>query len=95
MMKEAFPNASDERKLVDTGILYKEYPFMEAERRRRFKIPVANAAMGITGSYGSTVMMPDYIRSTWPTSGFEVVDIVEGIIDHRQDLVVLRKPHGH
>ena len=67
---------------------------MEAERQRRYKIPVANAAMGITGSYGNTVMLPDYIRNTWPASGFEVLDIIEGIIDHRQDLVVLRKSQG-
>jgi hypothetical protein len=65
---------------------------MDAERRRRHKIPVANVAMGITGSYGNTVLMPDHIRNAWPASGFEVVDIVEGIIDQRQDLVVLRKP---
>jgi hypothetical protein len=30
----------------------------------------------------------------WPTSGIEVVDIVEGIIYHRQDLVLQRKPYG-
>jgi SAM-dependent methyltransferase len=94
MMKDAFPNTADEQQLEKTGILYKEYPFMEVERRRRYKIPVANAAMGITGSYGNTVMMPHYIRNTWPASGFEVIDIIEGIIDHRQDLIVLRKPHG-
>jgi SAM-dependent methyltransferase len=94
MMKDAFPSAADEQNLHQTGILYKEYLFMETERRRRYKIPVANAAMGITGSYGNTVMLPDYIRNTWPASGFEVLDIIEGIVDHRQDLVVLRKPHS-
>jgi SAM-dependent methyltransferase len=93
MLKKAFPNASDERQLNEVGILYKEYPYVDAERRRRFKIPVANIAMGITGSYGNTVLTPDHIRRTWSTSGFDVVDIVEGIIDHRQDLVVLRKPN--
>jgi hypothetical protein len=38
------------------------------------------------------VLTPDYVRKTWPESGFEVVDIIEGIIDHRQDLVTLRRP---
>jgi SAM-dependent methyltransferase len=93
-MKQAFPDASDERQLRETGTLYKEYAYMNAERRRRLKIPVANLAMGITGSYGNTVLMPDHIRKTWPASGFDVIEIVEGIIDHRQDLVVLRKPHS-
>jgi len=90
--EEAALSACDEKQFYETGILYKEYPFMDAERRRRHKIPVANVAMGITGSYGNTVLMPDHIRNAWPASGFEVVDIVEGIIDQRQDLVVLRKP---
>ena len=88
---EALIDASDEKQFYETGVLYKEYAFIEAERQRRYKIPVANMAAGITGNYGNTVLMPDYIRKTWPASGFEVVDIVEGIIDHRQDLVVLRK----
>jgi SAM-dependent methyltransferase len=92
MMGDVFSDASDERKLSEIGVLYKEYPFMAAERRRRYKIPIANTAMGLTGSYGNTIMTPEYIRETWPASGFEVVQIVEGIIDHRQDLVVLRKP---
>lgn len=94
VMAETLIETSDERQFYEKGVLYKEYPFMDAERRRRYKIPVANLAMGITGSYGTTVLMPDYIRNTWPSSGFEIVDIVEGIIDHRQDLVVLRKPHS-
>jgi len=90
--EETVIDPPDEKRFYQTGVLYKEYPFMAAERRRRHKIPVANLAMGITGSYGTTVMMPDYIRKVWPDSGFEVLDIIQGIIDHRQDLVVLRKP---
>jgi hypothetical protein len=63
---------SDERKFHETGILYKEYS-------------VLDATMGVTGSYGNSVLAPDHIRRAWPDSGFEVVDIVKGIIDHRQD----------
>jgi hypothetical protein len=44
------------------------------------------------GSYGNTVLSPDYIRRHWSKSGLEVVDIVEGVIDHRQDLVVCKRP---
>ena len=43
-----------------------------------------------------TVVSPEYIRRTWPESGFRVVDVIEGIIcglnSRRQDLVVLRRP---
>jgi SAM-dependent methyltransferase len=91
--EEASLEASDETQFYETGVLYKEYPTIQAERHRRYKIPVANLAMGITGSYGNTVLLPDHIRSAWPSSGFDVIDIIEGIIDHRQDLVVLRKSH--
>ena len=42
-----------------------------------------------------TVVSPEYIRRTWPQSGFRVVDVIEGIISGlnsgRQDLVVLRR----
>jgi SAM-dependent methyltransferase len=91
-MKNEFSDLSDEKQLRETGVLYKEYPFMAVERRRRYKIPIANVGLGFTGSYGNTVLLPDYIRSAWPASGFEVIDVIEGIVDHRQDLVVLRKP---
>jgi hypothetical protein len=89
---EADLDEFDEKEFYETGSLYKEYPMMVVERKRHYKLPVANLAMGISGSYGNMALMPDYIRKTWPASGFEVVDIIEGIIDHRQDLVVLRKP---
>ena len=92
MKEERDIEPSDEAQLHEAGVLYKEYPFIDTERRRRYKIPVANLTMGITGSYGTTVLMPKHIRNAWPSSGFEVVDIVEGIIDHRQDLIILRKP---
>jgi SAM-dependent methyltransferase len=78
---EASLQPSDEGQFHETGILYKEYSALDA-------------TTGITGSYGNTVLAPEHIRRAWPDSGFEVVDIVEGIIDHRQDLVVLRKPYG-
>jgi SAM-dependent methyltransferase len=78
---EASLQPSDEGQFHETGILYKEYSILDA-------------SMGVTGSYGNTILAPEHIRKAWPDSGFEVLDIVEGIIDHRQDLVVLRKPYG-
>lgn len=91
-MKHEFSDHSADKQLRETGVLYKEYPFIAEERGRRYKIPIANVGLGFTGSYGNTVLLPDYVRSAWPASGFEVIDVIEGIIDHRQDLVVLRKP---
>jgi hypothetical protein len=36
-------------------------------------------------------MTPEFIRENWSGAGFEVAAIVQGIIDYRQDLIVLRK----
>ena len=92
MMGDVFGDPQYERELRENGLLYKEYRFLEKERQRKVRIAIANTAMGIDGSYGNTVLTPEYIRNNWSRSGFEVVDVIEGIIDHRQDLVVLRRP---
>lgn len=92
MMRAEFPDRKLEDELRSKGILYKEYEFLQRDRSRNVRIAIANTTMGIEGSYGNTVLSPDHIREVWPQSGFEVVDVVEGIIDHRQDLVVLRRP---
>lgn len=94
LQEEGYLRSDDAAELTKNGIIYREYPFIARERKRRYKIPVANLAMGITGTYGATVVSPEYIRAMWPSSGFEVIDVIEGIIDQRQDLVVLRKPTG-
>ena len=91
IMKDVF-TADDKAQFRASGLLYREYDFLKAEQNRRIAIPIAKLAVGITGSYGNTVMSPDYIRKTWPASGFEITDIIEGIIDHRQDLIILRRP---
>ena len=58
--------------------------------RKEFRVN-ADALLKIENSYGNTVLSPDHIREHWGQGGFEVVDVLEGIIDHRQDLVVLEK----
>jgi len=46
---------------------------------------------GITGSYGNTALTPAYVRRHWSGAGFDVKSIVEGVIDRRQDVVVMRR----
>ena len=92
MLRDAFARPGDEAELREKGILYREYEFLASERRRKSLTPQVNAAVGIEGSYGNTVLTPEFIRSNWPACGFEVVEVVEGIIDARQDLVILRRP---
>lgn len=46
---------------------------------------------GITKGYGVMVIAPEFVSDRWPKAGFTVVSVIEGIIDHLQDLVVLRR----
>jgi len=91
LMRDVFL-ADMDAKLRERGILYKEYEFLKYERGRDPISPLVNVARGISGSYGNTVMTPNFIRENWAASGFEVVDVIEGVIDTRQDLIILRKP---
>lgn len=80
-----------ERELRAMGILYKEYEFFETAKKQGHVSPALTQLVGIDKSYGSTVMTPEFIRETWSGAGFEVVAIVQGIIDGRQDLIVVHK----
>jgi SAM-dependent methyltransferase len=92
MMGSIFDIEEAASELERTGILYKEYDFFAAERTRKNLAPSVNLLRGIEHSYGSTVMTPEFIRQNWPAAGFEVIGVIEGIIDARQDLAILRRP---
>jgi SAM-dependent methyltransferase len=90
-LRSTFASEGAERELREKGILYKEYEFFEAEKKQGHLSPALSHLVGIDKSYGSTVMTPEFIRENWSGAGFEVAAIVQGIIDYRQDLIVLRK----
>jgi len=77
--------------LKKNGIYYEEYDFFAAEVKRKNVSAKVNLLRGINQSYGSTIMTPEFIRETWPAAGFEVLDVIEGIVDARQDLIILRR----
>jgi SAM-dependent methyltransferase len=52
----------DPAELQEKGILYREYGFLG----QRSLVPVTNVLLGIEGSYGSTVMTPDFVRARGP-----------------------------
>jgi SAM-dependent methyltransferase len=93
MMSDVFDIRVAADDLKKNGILYKEYDYYAAEKARKHLSSSVNLLKGIDRSYGSTVMTPDFIRQNWTVAGFQVVDVIEGIIDWRQDLVVLRKDY--
>lgn len=84
------------QRLEVNGVLYQEYRDLEAEKTHARVVRFGRKYGGVAGSYGSTVMTPTYILRKWSGNGLDVVAVLEGIIDFRQDLVVLRRPdHSH
>ena len=86
---------TEEHRLFDDlercGYLYKEYEYLKDSIKDQNTLRVTSLAVGVDGSYGNTVMSPNYIKKEWNSSFFEVINIVEGIIDCRQDLIILRR----
>ena len=63
--------------LAAAGVVFRPYP--------------SPTWAGGEGAYGSTLLSHEHIVRTWPQSGFQVAGILEGIINRRQDLVILRR----
>lgn len=78
-----------QEKLNEQGFLYRSYEVWNKQVKVGDTVRPVSEVQGV--SYGNAVMSPDYIQKNWPAAGFEVVGLLEGIIDHRQDLVVRRK----
>lgn len=82
------------RSLDHMGYLYREYESWQDHNKNQRTLRLTSHLIGVKHSYGQTVLSPDYITKNWASSDFEVIDIVEGIIDHLQDLVVMRRKKG-
>lgn len=73
------------------GFLYMEYESLKSHLDHQQTLRIASSLIGVDRSYGNTILSPAYIRDEWSRGDLSVIHIIEGIIDHRQDLVVLRK----
>lgn len=73
------------------GVRYKEYDDLAWHKAHEGAPFVGAKYAGVEGSYGNTAMSPRYVREHWTGTGFEVAGVVEGVIDRRQDVVVLRR----
>lgn len=80
-----------EADLANAGALFQEYGDLEAERAHARWVRFGSKYSGVRGSYGTTLMTPAYVKSHWTATELEVLDILEGVVDRRQDLVVLRR----
>ena len=74
---------STERGLLNSGILYKDYSFLHDKRYKRL-------LSGIEGQYGTAFHSPNYIRENW-SKYLEILEIQEGAMHNKHDLVVARK----
>ena len=93
MRREELPQDLETRRdeLAARGIIFREYADRRPQKGDKRMIAFGSKYLGIDGRYGTTAMAPDYINQNWPKFGFAVEAILEGIIDYRQDLVVLRR----
>ena len=66
---------------------YKDYAWQKTHEGQAF---VGMKYGGVVGSYGNTAMTPAHVQQHWSGLGFEVVAVVEGVIDRRLDVVALR-----
>lgn len=78
-------------KLRTNGYLYEEYKDWESITQNQERLGIANNLAGVERSYGNMVVSPDFVREQWQSQQFDVIGIIEGIIDHRQDLIILRR----
>lgn len=73
------------------GIVYKEYSYLKDRQQQLSQKCTDGLLVGIDDSYGNTVLSPAYVEQHWNTDATEVLGIASGVIDFRQDLVVLRR----
>jgi ubiquinone/menaquinone biosynthesis C-methylase UbiE len=79
-----------ESELMRQGARYVEYDDFEWQKKHEGRRLVSRRYSGVGATYGSTAMSVEHIYKEWESvGGFRVIDVVEGVIDRRQDVVVL------
>ena len=79
------------RELREEGFIYRAYADWEDHVRAQDELRIASLLVGVERSYGNTIVDPEFIRRQWPEHGFQIVEILRGVIDHRQDLVIAQR----
>jgi len=78
-------------KLEADGYIFAPYQNWQETVQQGNNLRNASQLVGVKKPYGIMVMSKSFIQTHWNSHGLEVVDIIEGIITTRQDLIVLRK----
>jgi len=93
MAAHELPEEGRERReaLAAQGMIFREYADRQAQKDHERLVRFGSKYLGVDGTYGTTAISPAYIARHWTGFGFAVESVLEGIIDYRQDLVVLRR----
>jgi SAM-dependent methyltransferase len=85
--------AAGEAELMRQGVLYKEYDDLAWQKKHEGRALASKKYLGVGATYGNTAMSVPYIYKEWESvGGWHVADVVEGVVDRRQDIVVLALP---
>jgi SAM-dependent methyltransferase len=77
-------------RLAKDGYFFKEYEDWRENAQHQATLRKTSLNVGIEGTYGMTIVAPEFIHREWPAAGFEVRAVVEGAADG-QDIAVLKR----
>ena len=85
-------NESDaQNKLKNEGFIFKEYDNWKKITKSSNILRTSSQLVGVKSAYGSMALSKCFINKNWNKYNLEVIDIIEGVIGTRQDLVILKK----
>ena len=92
-LAEAFNmNESDaQNKLKNEGFIFKEYDNWKKTTKSSNIFRASSQLVGVKSAYGSMALSKCFINKNWNKYNLEVIDIIEGVVGTRQDLVILKK----
>jgi len=85
-------NESDaQNKLKNEGFIFKEYDNWKKITKSSNIFRASSQLVGVKSAYGSMALSKCFINKNWNKYNLEVIDIIEGVVGTRQDLVILKK----
>lgn len=85
-------NESDaQNKLKNEGFIFKEYDNWKKITKSSNILRTSSQLVGVKSAYGSMALSKCFINKNWNKYNLEVIDIIEGVVGTRQDLVILKK----
>ena len=80
-----------QEKLSKEGYIFREYDNWKKISNSGNIMRTSSQLVGVNSPYGSMALSKNFILENWNKHDLKVIKILEGIIDTRQDLVILKK----